>query len=379
MKIYVYAAVAAAVIIGVFLFKDRFIRGENVSSIDTLNAIRMQLVKRELISTPYKSISFFKENVRKEVQSDTMPWREIVNYFDTLSNEKLVERLNLEIKTIYKFDNRVDVSCREGITTRNSFISSPDKYIKSARTVCALIPKNLMTRRSDGSYKIGSKTLLETKYKLVKPCSTSNDVCFNNEIFNENIRYSNQKVGACCSGFGYKTDQVVTASHCFKDGKTVKDFYFVFGYCYLPGEQAYDVIPGRDVYEATGVVKTSTLDVIIIQMNRVLRPWQKAELDPISPITTLQPIYMAGHPDGLPLKLTLDATADFTNVLEPKFQTDLDAFHGNSGSPVFNNSGRVIGILLEGNKDDTITLGCARYYKSPKSYGETVLKASFIH
>jgi len=57
-------------------------------------------------------------------------------------------------------------------------------------------------------------------------------------------------------------------------------------------------------------------------------------------------VYMIGHPSGLPQKVAVNASV---RSLEGAayFYTSLDAFQGNSGSPVFDrNTGEVIGILV---------------------------------
>ncbi len=67
---------------------------------------------------------------------------------------------------------------------------------------------------------------------------------------------------------------------------------------------------------------------------------------------------LLGHPNGLPLKV-----ADSASVLrndEPRsFDTDLDAFQGNSGSPVFDAASRkVIGIVSHGHADNVREGSC---------------------
>lgn len=61
-------------------------------------------------------------------------------------------------------------------------------------------------------------------------------------------------------------------------------------------------------------------------------------------------IYVLGHPDGLALKI-----AGCSNVIHiddtGKFVANLDTFHGNSGSPVFNERHEPIGVLVAGPDD----------------------------
>ncbi len=63
-------------------------------------------------------------------------------------------------------------------------------------------------------------------------------------------------------------------------------------------------------------------------------------------------VYIIGHPCGLPLKVAAHPKSVVTKALPTTFVARLDAFGGNSGSPVFNRSThRVEGILIEGQKD----------------------------
>ncbi len=61
-------------------------------------------------------------------------------------------------------------------------------------------------------------------------------------------------------------------------------------------------------------------------------------------------LYMWGHPSGLPKKYA--EGAEVKSVEKHTYQADLDAYSGNSGSPVFCKVSRhVIGILINGNPD----------------------------
>jgi len=57
---------------------------------------------------------------------------------------------------------------------------------------------------------------------------------------------------------------------------------------------------------------------------------------------------MIGYPLGTPMKLAKNARVIFNNEEAQSFITNLDAFEGNSGSPVFNEKNEVSGILVNG-------------------------------
>ena len=377
MKKYTLLSLLLAGIVGSCVFKKNKTEAETLqASIDTLNQLRSELIRRKILYPANEQETFTAKSVDVEAaRLDSLPKPDSLPNFRPLSDEVLLEKYNKSVYGIYGLDNREDISCR-GIKDRASFLSTTDDpYIASARKVCALIPKELLTRKGN-YYELTSGTLNDTKYKIVKPCSTDNDVCFNNQIYNETIKFANQRVGVHCTGFGYGDDLIATATHCFKNGKTIHDFCYVFGYVYYPN-QLYYLIPATDVYSAKDEFRRSP-DYVIIRVDRPLKPSQRAVLK-ANDVIIHDIIYMAGHPDGLPLKLTLDAKVNYVDEDDNKFITNLDAFHGNSGSPVFNDSGEVVGMLLRGEKDyDTTDRGCVRYYKPPRAYGEEVLKARWI-
>jgi hypothetical protein len=88
-------------------------------------------------------------------------------------------------------------------------------------------------------------------------------------------------------------------------------------------------------------------DFALVQLTRPVKGRTPLKLSaaPISSSTTLS---MIGHPFGLPAKLSRKARTLINNPLRGSFLTSLDAFDGNSGSPVFNANNEVVGILIGG-------------------------------
>jgi len=96
------------------------------------------------------------------------------------------------------------------------------------------------------------------------------------------------------------------------------------------------------------------------------------------------PLMVIGYPNGLPEKVAgggavLDASqAGF-------YRTNLDTFHGNSGSPVFHaGSAKIVGVLVRGEEDfetvekedGTKCLKTKRCMPNDNCRGEDVTKAS---
>ncbi|MCP4151268.1 MAG: trypsin-like peptidase domain-containing protein, partial [bacterium] len=64
-----------------------------------------------------------------------------------------------------------------------------------------------------------------------------------------------------------------------------------------------------------------------------------------------EPVYVIGHPVGLPLKYSPGAKVSDTRAAY--FSADLDIYSCNSGSPVFNSTDHtVVGIVVRGDSQD---------------------------
>ena len=81
-------------------------------------------------------------------------------------------------------------------------------------------------------------------------------------------------------------------------------------------------------------------------------------------------IYMLGHPSGLPMKYTYGGDIIHVEESSPHFEAALDAYAGNSGSPVFDAiTKKVIGILTAGNQDFVTVNGITQEYIVKSSEG----------
>lgn len=91
-------------------------------------------------------------------------------------------------------------------------------------------------------------------------------------------------------------------------------------------------------------------DFALIRLDRPVRGRNPVLLnrDDVSEGT---PLLMIGNPDGLPLKVA--GNARVRQLFQNYFVANLDAFHGNSGSPVFNaGTGLLEGLLSRGKERD---------------------------
>ena len=184
------------------------------------------------------------------------------------------------------------------------------------------------------------------------------------------IRFLDQPIASFCTGFLIAPDLLVTAGHCFsRDGQTFSnlsapnvgnksEYVWIFDYTNdVPGGTngglRYVNIPKNNQYRIAEIIDASftglrgvDMDYAIVRLDRptdrkpfMFRVGQSVTLDDL--------LAMVGSPRGLPLKIS-DSARVTNNDGMYSFLTNLDAFGGNSGGPVFNLNGWIEGILVRG-------------------------------
>jgi|GEM_PF-1363297 len=177
-----------------------------------------------------------------------------------------------------------------------------------------------------------------------------------------NERFAQQPTAGFCSGFLVAEDMVVTAGHCVT-GMQNGMVRVVFGFAMDNHNEAITRFAKHDVYRIDKVLESfheskpdddpSKKDWGIIRLDRPAVGHIPVEArqgeTPIGEAVT-----MIGYPLGLPVKIsTGKVMASEGNFLI----TNLDAFHGDSGSAVFNTASikrgepLLEGILVNGKSD----------------------------
>lgn len=193
-------------------------------------------------------------------------------------------------------------------------------------------------------------------------------------------RFSQQaSAGVNCTGFLIAPDLVVTAGHCISPyGRTDRavtpacsDFVWIADFV-VNSKRGADALehdpkkwPRSKIFECAEVIEASHPDfsnpewappvfgddfaLVRLKTKAIDRPVFK-----ISESTRPAPqLYSLGFPLGIPLKLAGPARI-LDNNFEKFFAINLDAFMGNSGSPIFDAQGLVHGILVRGYPSDLL-------------------------
>lgn len=171
-------------------------------------------------------------------------------------------------------------------------------------------------------------------------------------------RFAEQTLGPTCSAFLVRSDLLVTAGHCMPTVESCTNNVWIFDYALTSAtDQSYRIVSPKNIYRckqilAKGYKDFGNVDYAIIQLDRPVMDRNYLVMDFNHDSPSLQTLtFAAGFPSGLPMKITVGGRV-LKNDNPYAFDTDLDIFQGNSGSPVIDqNTGKVIGITSHGHED----------------------------
>lgn len=186
---------------------------------------------------------------------------------------------------------------------------------------------------------------------------------------------SDPSLSYACTGFLIAPDILVTAGHCVSNvGETRHErggycevFSWLFDYRV---DVDFENIPKsklvgcKEIVYAIREEEAPFRDFAIVRLDRAVtdRAPLKLSTDLIEADASVS---MVGYPLGTPAKYSTDARVLRNDLRKDFLISNLDAFEGNSGSPVLNKSGKVIGILTGGTPMESLVedpvLKCKRY------------------
>jgi V8-like Glu-specific endopeptidase len=243
-------------------------------------------------------------------------------------------------RVIYGTDNRKDI-----IELKNSDLK--------------LLSKAVAARIDKWSYKKidNLKKLISFDQAPILSDKLSIGVC-------KDERFASQVTLSDCTAFLVGDDLLVTAGHCITDmNKTVRnssnyyceEYEWLFNYdANIKGVFNRENIDSKDIYKCKKVIYakyTDKQDFAIVQLKRSVKGIKPLKVRKSGKIKSKTPVFVIGHPNGLPKKYS-DGANVRVNSKSEFFTTNLDTFSGNSGSPVFNaDTLEVEGILVRGKTD----------------------------
>lgn len=221
----------------------------------------------------------------------------------------------------------------------------------------------ILSKKRNVTSKAAAREILLEPYKVKQFPLGDVSLC-------EGERFREQQTGGFCTGFLVGPDIVATAGHCVEfDDIDEQDtsrnaFSVVFGF-ERRGGAFRSTVSADEVFEVVHIRGLSkpgqsppTADFALLQLDR---PVPSAIAEPLRlagpaglAVKDGTRLALVGHPSGLPKKLSFNglslAMEDGNEVL---FRAQLNAFHGNSGSPVlfYDEPDVVAGILVNGQND----------------------------
>jgi V8-like Glu-specific endopeptidase len=235
------------------------------------------------------------------------------------------------VNVIYGKDNRQDL-----------YQVSNSLHKQLAASTAAMVPVNLFKKSRQGFFDLQGVESLER----------SGNVCASEA-------FSQQPTPAICSGFLVGPDTLITAGHCYKSMGTPEQVCKSFAWVFDMSMKSASSNPLRDitvnnVYLCKQVVYaelSQNADFSVIKLDRPVVGRSPLKFRTSGKISDSANLVVIGHPTGLPTKVS--PGGKITRNIDPtRFSTNLDTFHGNSGSAVFDaNTGVVEGILIQGKTD----------------------------
>lgn len=203
---------------------------------------------------------------------------------------------------------------------------------------------------SDGTYTLSTITLQQKVTSKMKPYGVP--LC-------SDQKFASQPTGGFCTGFFITPSCIMTAGHCIVDTSNqllvpLSELRFITGFKMTSQTNAITNFKTSQIFTGVQLIRSQSgsSDFAIVQVSCLDGKTQGVPL-PISPLRSAylkESVFAIGYPTGLPTKLAPNAVVQNTGSATT-FLTNLDVFRANSGSPVCDVTNTVVGILVNGPKE----------------------------
>ena len=191
--------------------------------------------------------------------------------------------------------------------------------------------------------------------------------------------FAEQIAAGHCTAFLIAPQYVATAGHCINGHTPCSQMAFAFDFMRDENGREPRQTARRDFYRCDTLVgrrdnpfeepetiadREYWFDWAVIKLDRLVTDRRPLKLADGHTLSTGDAIYTIGHPSGLPMKIAEGSVKSDDKTRY--FNTSLDVYSGNSGSPVFDAAtGQVHGIVIRGsggggNSFEVTEDGCGR-------------------
>lgn len=238
-------------------------------------------------------------------------------------------------------------------------------------------------------YELSRSTAVAVLSSNIEPTATGSFRLLVDKIdewFCPTVRFAKQpSLSYACTGFLVGPDLIATAGHCMVNtGESrnetetyCKSFSWLFDYNETLNPESVNPenhYTCKRVIYAVKDERAPFRDYALVQLSRPVTGRAIPKLNS-APLRSTDVFSMIGHPFGLPSKLSRNARVLKNDLSRGSFLTNLDAFEGNSGSPVFNSKNEVVGILVGGTPSmNTVTTGRCEVLNKCSDQGTSCLQ-----